>query len=112
MRSCRADVAAYTVTTIACTILTIAILITIVLNHIYLVKDWLNKYDHMSFNRPQFMLMFDIYIVVRAITDSLPYDQMNIYVYYVKCLVIALYTCYLLVYSLFKVVFQSLYVQR
>jgi hypothetical protein len=111
-RSCRSDVATYVTTAVGCLILTGLLMGTMVSNHIYLVKDWINKYDHLAFNRPQFMLLLDCYIVVRAITDSLPFDQMSIYVYYSKCLIMTIYTIYMLAFALFKVVFQSLHVQQ
>lgn len=112
MRSCRADRPAYAVTAAACILLTFVIVCMAILNHLYFVKDWLNKYDHLSMNRPAFMILFEIYIVVRSITDSLPYDDMIIQVYYIKCLIISIYTTGMLFYCLLSVVFQSLHVQR
>lgn len=111
-RSCRKDPGSYIATTIGCVTLSVTIVVIIILNSIYFIKDWINKYDHLSMNAPQFMTIFEIYLFVRAVSDALPFDQFSIYVYYVRCLLVTLYTGYLLFYALIKIAFQSLYVQR
>ena len=111
-RSCISEPGSYVATTIGCVILSVVIGFIAVFNNIYLIKDWIDKYDHLSMNAPQFMFMLEIYFFVRAVSDALPYDQFNIYVYYVRCLLLALYTGYMLLFALLKVAFQSAHVQQ
>jgi hypothetical protein len=43
--------------------------------------------------------------------DTLPFDELNEYVYYTKCLLIAIYSSYVLFHCFKEVVFQSAQIQ-
>lgn len=112
LRVCRADPAVYAVTAAGCVLLAAVVVVVSLFNRIYFVKDWLNKYDHLAMNAPHFMLALEAYLFVRAVTDALPFDEFNSYVYYVKCLLVCAYSGYMLAYAALKLVFQSLHVQQ
>lgn len=111
-RACRTDPAAYAATAIGCVVLATVLVLIMAFNHVYFIKDWINKYDNLSMNAPQYMIMFEVYLFVRAVSDALPFDEFNINVYYVRCLLIAVYTGYMLFYAAWKMVFHSLHVQQ
>lgn len=111
MRSCKVDPARYTIVCIVCIAIAILILLTSFFNSVYKIKDWMNRYDYMSLNQPNFHLFLEVYISIRSISDSLPFDEMNEYFYYTKCLLIAIYSSNVLVYSYRQIVFQSEQIQ-
>lgn len=99
-------------TAVGCVVLSVVIGVIVVYNNIYLVKDWIDKYNHLSMNAPQFMAMLEAYVFIRAVSDALPFDQFSVYVYYVRCLLVALYTGYMLLFAVVKIVFMSPHVQQ
>jgi len=62
MRSCVVNVTSYTITLIGCVILGGLLVFILILNTIYDVKDWINKYDYMSMNFPSFMFHLELYM--------------------------------------------------
>ena len=52
----------YTITFIGCITLAGLLLFILILNTVYDVKDWINKYDYMSMNHPSFMFHLELYM--------------------------------------------------
>ena len=61
-RGCKSQVGAYAPLTIGCIAIMTMIFFTLVLNNIYKIKDWMNRYDYLSMNVTYFQFFFEVYL--------------------------------------------------